>query len=316
MNDEEMEKTLRALRDRPGVPKERREAAFERVRAEWQAGLASRESGRNAAPRRRWMLAAAASVLIVAFSGLSLWVYRDSPPRVVVATVTAVHGDGSLRVDDLVHAEQRIKSGATTLSMTLASGLVVRVAPDSALTFIEADRFELERGRIFIDSNPARSKDPLLVKTALGEVSHVGTRYFVEYDQKRLSVAVREGMIALQQADDFRSRATATAGEQLNLSSSRPERVERTTVSAADTRWRWIEMVPSPLDIDGLSLGVFLEWYEQETGRRVTLRDASPETTLSGNIAGLSPDDALDAIALAVELDVNRGSESVVIGKR
>jgi ferric-dicitrate binding protein FerR (iron transport regulator) len=312
MNDEEMEKSLRSLKDLPRVSEERREAAFERVRAEWQAGLATRAAASKVAPRRRWPLAAAASVLIASLSGLSLWLSQDSP-RSAIAMISAVNGEGALRVDDVVHADQLIESGSSTLAIKLSSGLVVRVAPDSALTFGDTARLALERGRIFVDSNPAQTKAPLLVQTALGEVRHIGTRYLVEYDRRELQIAVREGMIALQRSDGSPLNPTAEAGEQLTVSSSAPTEIERTAVSVSDARWRWIERVPSPLDIDGQPLSVFLQWYEQETGRRVTLRGVSPQTTLNGNIAGLPPDDALDAIALAVELEVDRENESVLL---
>lgn len=312
MNDEEMEKSLRSLKDLPRVSEERREAAFERVRAEWQAGLATRTSAPKIAPRRRWQLAAAASVLIASFSGLSLWLSQDSP-RTAIATITAVNGEGALRIDDVVHTDQLIESGSSTLAITLSSGLVVRVAPDSALTFDDAARLELEQGRIFVDSNHAQREAPLLVQTALGEVRHIGTRYLVDYDRQKLQIAVREGMIALQRSDRSPLNVTAKSGEQLTVSSGTPTEIERTAVSVADARWHWIERVPSPLDIDGQSLSVFLQWYEQETGRRVNLRGIAPETTLTGDIAGLSPDDALDAIALAVELEVDRGNESVLL---
>jgi len=312
MNDEEMEKSLRSLKDLPRVSKERREVAFERVRAEWQAGLATRAAASKVTPRRRWPLAAAASVLIASLAGLSFWLSQD-PPVTAIATVTAVNGEGALRVDDVVHADQLIESGSSTLAIKLSSGLVVRVAPDSALTFSDAARLALERGKIFVDSNPAQTKAPLLVQTALGEVRHIGTRYLVQYDRRELQIAVREGMIALQRSDGSPLNVTAEAGEQLTVSSSAPTEIERTAVSVSDVRWRWIERVPSPIDIDGQPLSVFLQWYEQETGRQVTLRGVSPQTTLNGNIAGLPPDDALDAIALAVELEVDRENESVLL---
>lgn len=316
MNDEEMRKALRSLRDAPRIPKERREAAFEQIRSEWKAGLAERASSHAEAPRRRWMWASAASVLVVLFASLFLWVSPDAEtPRVRVATIALVHGDGAFRHNEPIYASQVIETGAATLSVKLASGLVVRAAPDSKLTFSDGSHLELKSGRIFVDSNAAKQNDPLIVQTTLGDIKHLGTQYLVEHDGKRLNVAVREGVIALQDSPERHAIAKAAAGEQLSVSAIAPQTIERATISTADERWDWIETVPSPLDIDGIRLGKFLQWYERETGRRIVLRNADPDTRLNGSIAGLTPDDALMAIAAAVELEVTQQDEAVLISK-
>jgi ferric-dicitrate binding protein FerR (iron transport regulator) len=316
MNDEDIRKVLRPLRDAPRVPTDRREAAFERIRSEWKAGLSEQQSITTEKPGRRWGLATAASVLLVLFSGVLFWVSRDAEgSRTQVATISAVYGDGSFSHDEPIYDQQTINTGAATLSLRLASGLVVRAAPNSELIFNDESHLRLNKGRIFVDSNPATRNNTLLVKTALGDIQHLGTQYLVDYDQERLNVAVREGVIALQKSEEHRSRATATAGEQLSVNVANPQVIERTSVSAADERWSWIETVPSPIDIDGVSLGAFLAWYERETGHRVILQNADPDIRLNGSVSGLTPDDALAAIAIAVELDVTHLDSEVLVSK-
>lgn len=316
MNDEEIQKALRPLRDAPRIPTDRREAAFERIRTEWKAGLAEQQPATTRTPARRWMFATAASVLLVLFSGVLFWVSRNAEaPRMQIATVSGVHGDESFHNDEPIYNEQTINTGAATLSMRLASGLVVRAAPDSELIFSDESHLRLNKGRIFVDSNPSTHNNTLLVKTALGDIQHLGTQYLVDYDQERLHVSVREGVIALQKPEERRSLATAAAGEQLSVTVANPQAIERTSVSATDERWSWIETVPSPIDIDGVSLGTFLAWYERETGHRVTLQNADPDIRLNGSVTGLTPDDALAAIAVAVELDVSRRDGEVLISK-
>lgn len=316
MNDDDIQKALRPLRDAPRVPTSRREAAFERIRSEWKAGLAEQQPAAAQRPGRRWMLATAASVLLVLFSGVLFWISRDTEgSRLQVATISAVYGDGSFRNDEPVYQHQTIKTGAATLSLRLTSGLVVRAAPDSELAFGDERHLQLTKGRIFVDSNPAVHDDTLRVKTALGDIQHLGTQYLVDYDQERLDVAVREGVIALEKIAKRRSRATAAAGEQLSVTVANPQTIERTRVSASDERWSWIETVPSPIDIDGISLGTFLAWYERETGHHVTLQNADPTVRLNGSVAGLAPDAALAAIAVAVELEVSQRDDEVLISR-
>ena len=64
MNDEEIQKALRPLRDAPRIPTDRREAAFERIRTEWKAGLAEQQPATTRTPARRWMFATAARILV------------------------------------------------------------------------------------------------------------------------------------------------------------------------------------------------------------------------------------------------------------
>lgn len=316
MNDDDIEKALRPLRDAPRVAKDRREAAFERVRSEWKAGLAEKQTASTPQPARRWALATAASALLVLFSGVLFWVSRDSDgPQLQVAMISAVYGEGSFRNDDLIYDQQVIDTGSATLSMRLTSGLIVRAAPDSELVFRDGSHLQLNKGRIFVDSDADNANTPLLVETELGSIQHVGTQYLVDYDQEQLDVAVREGVIDLQGPKERRSRAKAAAGEQLTVSATTPQVIQRARVSTTDERWNWIETVPSAIDIDGISLGTFLKWYERETGHPVVLRNADPNTRLNGSIAGLTPDDALSAIAVAVELVVAHQNDEVVISK-
>ena len=69
MNDEEIQKALRPLRDAPRIPTDRREAAFERIRTEWKAGLAEQQPATTRTPARRWMFATAARNLALFVSG-------------------------------------------------------------------------------------------------------------------------------------------------------------------------------------------------------------------------------------------------------
>ncbi len=316
MNDEEIKNALQSLRDAPRVPADRREAAFERVRSEWQSALAERAATPSRTPNRRWVWGIAASVMMVLFSGLFFSMSRDAAdPKTRIATVLAVHGGDAFRINDAVYGKQSIQTGSATLSMRMTSGLIVRAAPYSELTFSDENHLRLEKGRIFVDANPAESNAPLLVETKLGAIRHLGTQYLVEYDRERLNVAVREGVIALQKPAETQALAKAAAGEQLSVSARAPQAIERSTVLATDERWSWVETVASPIDIDGITLGAFLQWYERETGRRVTLGNADPDTRLSGSIAGLTPDDALGAIAVAVELAVVQKDGEVLVSK-
>ena len=75
----------------------------------------------------------------------------------------------------------------------------------------------------------------------------------------------------------------------------------------------------APLEIDGRTLAEFLRWYSRETGRPVTisaglasLEDIRPEEIrLSGSILGLTPDEALVAVAASTDFEIRRFDDHI-----
>ena len=324
MNEEEIIKALRPLKDAPRVPSDRREAAYARVKEAWQAGLA--ESPPAQAPdaeqvfpgtvRRRGLFAVAASVVMGLAVGLGLWSTRGTAPASIVARVTAVQGVSTLKVGDTLTADSRIVTGEATVALALSSGLSVRLAPASESVFESAERLRLDRGRVYVDSGSGAAGDPWVVETGLGEVRHLGTQYLVTIGTDGLAVAVREGRIALQPARGGTAQTTAIAGERLRVAADAPGQILRTALSPTDAQWDWIESVPTSLEVEGLTLGEFLVWYRRETAQSVTLDGVDAATRLHGSIAGLTPDEALEAIAAATDLDVRRVEGQTVVRAR
>ena len=325
MNEEEIIKALRPLKDAPRVPSDRREAAYARVQEAWQAGLAEARptpepvadrQGPSGTVRRRGLFAVAASVVMGLAVGLGLWSTRGTAPASIVARVTAVQGVSALKVGDALTVDSRIVTGEATVALALSSGLSVRLAPASESVFESAERLRLDRGRVYVDSGSGAAGDPWVVETGLGEVRHLGTQYLVTIGTDGLAVAVREGRIALQPARGGTAQTTAIAGERLRVAADAPGQILRTALSPTDAQWDWIESVPTSLEVEGLTLGEFLVWYRRETAQAVTLDGVDAATRLHGSIAGLTPDEALEAIAAAKDLDVRRVEGQTVVRAR
>ena len=324
MNEEEIIKALRPLKDAPRVPSDRREAAYARVQEAWQAGLAEAPPAQAPAAeqvfpgtvRRRGLFAVAASVVMGLAVGLGLWSTRGTAPASIVARVTAVQGVSTLKVGDALTVDSRIVTGEATVALALPSGLSVRLAPASESVFESAERLRLDRGRVYVDSGSGAAGDPWVVETGLGEVRHLGTQYLVTIGTDGLAVAVREGRIALQPARGGTAQTTAIAGERLRVAADAPGQILRTALSPTDAQWDWIESVPTSLEVEGLTLGEFLVWYRRETAQAVTLDGVDAATRLHGSIAGLTPDEALEAIAAATDLDIRRVEGQTVVRAR
>ena len=328
MNDDDIAKALKPLKEGPRVSPERREAAYAQLKEAWQAQREGRADPSRSEPtsvpvsqrpvpaRRRGLWAIAASVVVGLAVGVGLWSTRGTAPAPVVARVMAVEGPGQWKVGDTLSADSRIATGEATLALALVSGPSVRLAPGSEAAFESADRLRLEGGEVYVDSGSAAATDAWVVATGLGDVRHLGTQYLVALGADGLSVAVREGRIALKPARGAAAQTTAVAGEQLQVARDAPGQVLRTALSPTDARWDWIGAVPAPLEVEGLSLGEFLGWYRRETAREVRLDGVDAGTRLHGSVAGMTPDEALEAIAAATELDVRRIDGQVVVRAR
>jgi hypothetical protein len=137
----------------------------------------------------------------------------------------------------------------------------------------------------------------------------------VSQREEDLHVLVREGLIKLDTRKGERHLAAEGQGLQVRDIDSTPT---LSTIDAFDPAFAWLAEIPAPLNKGPLSLDVFFEWYEIETGKPLSLQGggsfATPEQVmLRGNVQGLSPDKALDVVALSSDLVVERQKNSTLV---
>lgn len=299
-DDANLEALLRQVGTRDEPSPEVATAIRSAVHAEWQAMID--EQRRN---RRRWMWGIAASVLGVMFA-VALVFNGVLAPSVVVATVAYVDGNVSdnahgkrlsqgeiLKSDDRVHTDENAHA-----SLNIGKDLSLRLDANTSVKLLAANRVELERGALYVDS---RGSTPLLVETSVGAVHHLGTQYQVRSREGEIEVSVREGKIEVRNA---RGSNIASAGERLRVTEQGD--VSRTSVSRGDPTWAWVTQATSVPDIENQTLDAFLRWVAAETGREVVY--ATPQaqqlaTTirLHGSIHGLDPEAALAAVLQTTE---------------
>jgi ferric-dicitrate binding protein FerR (iron transport regulator) len=285
------------------------------------------------ARRARWPLALAASVAVALVSAGLLWQSsRFEGAGTTVALAEVVRGAASVERPGLfgarvaalaprgaVATRQVVSTGADGAALLrLGPGLTLRLAAHSRLALSTASEVSLEAGTAFIDADPRFGAQPLAVVTPLGRVQHLGTQYSVSATARSLEVAVREGRVQLS-AGPAREPLQASAGEALRLEASGA--VARGAVAHDDPRWAWLAAVPVPFDLQGAALPAFLEWYARETGLSVEFAapvaaERAREVRLSGSIAGLSPDEALQVVAASSGLDATRDGDRLVLAFR
>jgi ferric-dicitrate binding protein FerR (iron transport regulator) len=163
------------------------------------------------------------------------------------------------------------------------------------LRLLAADQISVEHGRVYIDA-PTNALVPLLVKTSLGTVNHLGTQYQVQVTKNRLTISVREGRVAVVGGY---GKAQLAANESAVYTEQ--GEIARTAVASQDASWLWAMQAAPTYAIDNRSLASFLDWVARETGRTVAYatpqaRVQAEQLILRGSVEKLSPDQALQAV--------------------
>ncbi len=277
-----------------------------------------RAVARSRRRRRVWMLAAAAMLLVSA--GLMIWRLPSGlslAPGLAVRVATVEVASGAVAIDGtragasetmvgmVVAAGGEIETGPGGLAtLRLAGGSSVRLDAGTALRLESANALELRRGAVYLDTGPAAalprrgaSGTPALrVTTPYGVARDVGTQFEVRLLEDALKIQVREGEV---EVDLGGASHAATAGIALRVGVD--GRVAREEISAHGPAWRWILASSPPFELEGRTLGEFLEWVARETGWRPRFADANLErevmgTVVHGSITGVRPDQAPDLV--------------------
>jgi ferric-dicitrate binding protein FerR (iron transport regulator) len=288
---------------RPAPGLQMQESVRAAVEQAWNESI----SRRNFRRRSLW-LSAAASVAAIAVGLLWFGVQRSPiATPTAVATLVAARGEvsvGGTAGHQLVVAGSRLSAGATV--RTGASGFVlltvasvgVRIGPDTTLHLERPGRVSLAAGRMYAETAvPAASGPSLIVDTPFGRVSHLGTQFQILVAAGSMDVSVRSGRVKVTEGDG--QAQVLTRGEGVEL--LRGGAVHRIAVTPYGASWDWVDTLEPDFPIAGRSLADFLAWYTRETGLKLVLvgratSAALSRTTLSGSIAGLTPNEALAAV--------------------
>lgn len=279
--------------------------------------------------RRGWTLAAlgvAAALVAALLLPVRLTAPTASAFASLQSTVGSVTLDGasadSLRAGHAIPIGARIVTGADgRLALRMPSGDALRVDVDSDLLLASATELELRRGALYVDSgdDSRRRSDSLSIRTAMGVARDIGTRFEVRVDGGSLRIRVRDGRVQL---DGTRGSLEVEPGNELSVDAQ--GNVSRAALLPYGTAWDWLDGITPSIAIDGRPLRELLDWVARERGLRLEFADSGSEQAasrilLSGEIEGLSPDDALLAVlptcrmTRSVEsgiLRIHSGSES------
>ncbi len=306
---DDLARLIRRAGRRPQPDPEMHAAVRAAVEREWSAHAS--HGGRRGA-----MVLGVAAALAALAIGLSWYSLHPGAPAGSAEVGTFVAARGPVHVaptdgHEMVVAGSRLNAGSSIETgpagyalLTVAS-VAARLGPGSLLKLNRPGHVELVRGRIYADSgSPSAPPDALVIDTAFGQVTHLGTQFQVRVDPEAMSVSVRDGKVLVSQGGG--RSITIDRGQGLRVSSD--GEVSRLNVAPYGANWAWVSEFSPNFPIDGRPLSAFLSWYARETGLTLVLRRPVTQAdldrpTLSGSITGLSPAQALAAVMATTQFE-------------
>ena len=316
-------RVLRLAGERPAAPAARSARIRSAVHAHWSAEV-------HTARRTRTVLwvavsLAAAAVLVVVFGrGWQSPAVRPSETEQTIATLLRAEGQVRALGDGVLSIGARLAPGTDLetgddgrAALSLADGSSVRLDSRTRVWLLSGPVLALDRGAIYIDSGSRRTpRSALEVRTRLGLVRDLGTQFEVRLQDGGLRLSVREGLATLLRDD--RSFA-APAGTRLLVGTQGTVETHAMPIQGPD--WDWVLSIAPAFDLEGRTLGEYLDWVSRETGWRVEFadptvaRDAST-IILHGSVTGLRPDETPPAVLPACGLRQHFTGSTLVIERQ
>lgn len=172
------------------------------------------------------------------------------------------------------------------------------------------DRREIDllSGRAFFEVTPNKTR-PFIVHAAKAQARALGTAYGVRLEDEVVQVKVREGLVGVSR-DQGEELVRLKAGQGVRLGGQN-DHVAKTILPQTDFGW-----LTGQLTAENLSVPDLLSALERYIpGRVVLIRQAVREKTLSGRFDTKNAAQAIDDVALLLNLDVVRVTPYLTILK-
>jgi hypothetical protein len=305
--DDPVGRLIRLAGPRPAVPEERLARLRAVVHASWRRSL-RRDRRRGLAALIGMQIGAAGAIALVV--GGVYWLNnRTRGAGAPVATIVRTEGR-ILRLDGRAAEPGGLLAeggGITTdpgarVALRTVAGVSIRLDSGSELRFTRARVVDLGRGAIYVDTQGSAAPGAIQVRTRLGTIFDTGTQFEVRLASDGLQLTVRTGTASL--ARDGRT-SPAPGGTCLRVNDAGA--IETGQVAVDGSEWDWEESIAPPFELEGRTLGNYLDWLERETGWQASFADSSIESSaraieLHGSTSGLRPGDTPDAVLPACGL--------------
>lgn len=285
--DKSLEALLRGASPRPEPPPEVRDRVFAAVEREWHA--------RN---RRRFrpMTAVAAAAAVAILIGVTF--LRQGEAFIVELTATESvwvngehldSGDRRLRVSPGTQMVADAVAGLTT-----SSGTDLRLRAGSEISWLGPDVIRLEDGALYVATEGSNHME---IRTPMGVVTDIGTRFMVTLEDGALEVAMREGITEIATSHGtYVAEAEAFSGDVVRVADNR---ISARSEPASDDRWRWIHEVHpgyTETHVAGLLAAIATDLGVPLAFSSPAVKASTLSLELTGDLSGLPPRDALTVV--------------------
>jgi transmembrane sensor len=279
---------LRKAGARGGIDPSRRARVRQETRVAWQDATRARR-------RRR---AISVGAVLAAGLAIALWPLRGGPP-----TTSA--------------DAPRVTTGAaerTTRALADGQG-EWRLDEHTSIRITAPREIALDRGAVYFDDHGDAGAPPVHVITPHATITDLGTRFEVRLTPDGTLVRVRDGMVRVMgSAGEW----TVAAGTEARVGPNGASDLAPRPIAPDDPVWSWTRAAARPFDVDGVSLGRFLDWACREGGWTLEFsRDVTPgrvrAVVLHGTIAGLSLGDAVTNMLAAAGLTSSVADARLVV---
>ena len=294
---------------RAEIEMNRQSRVHDRVRQEWLRTTRKKRTLRWAGP-----VAIAASIILVFMINVRS---PDAPlPRIgEISFVANENGQSGFVTGDAVFAGDVLETGGDSgVSITLTGDISLRVAARTSLRFDQADEITLFRGQVYADSGDQIYRDRhITIHTDAGSATDIGTRFSVYFVAGQLQVAVREGRVDVNTAQET---ITADAGDMLSIDTD--DNISIDEVTPYDESWDWASALAPEFDIEDKTLMEFLKWAARETGKELVfstdaLRMSAMGTELFGSVRGFTPAEAVESVLATTNFEFRVDEQSIEI---
>ena len=302
---------------RAAPPDAVRDAVYAAAHAAWRSAHHQRVRMRH--------LSLAAGLLLCVGLGSLLWLYRTPTParNAVAARVvsfegrTELHGDsGAAPATAALTLGRALRNGdviqsrpGSRIVLRRPGGLTIHVGPDSELAWESVDELHLLHGVVYVETAGAGRDEAFVLVTHAGRIRHVGTRFGVLVDARRVRVMVRDGAVRIADAHGERQLQAGLEGR-LDAAGGYAE----LPLGPDAGPWNWMLDGPPRFEIDDRPLrevlgeisaaaGITLDWTSTDVAR-----DADG-LVLHGPSLSMPPRQALDAVLLTTRYTLRESGD-------
>ena len=308
-NDQaDVERLLALAGPRDAVPAERLERMRAAVHDAWTAKTTEASGAGNGWFLWTLVTAAAAAAVVIT-------VVRTLPDGGVAKPAEA----------PAVAAAVHITTGpAERKSLLLPRGGELRVDASSVVTIAEGGEIHISKGALYLDSKGTTL--PAVI-TPAGRITDIGTRFEVRIISSggvaaaavlNTRVRVRDGKVRLAHA--VMRAPSVKSPPPRSCWRARMRQRRAATSDPFGAEWAWVARAAPRFELEGKSLGSFLDWIEKEGGWTVAFASPALErrarsTVLHGSVESMSTTEALEAIlpscGLVHRVDLKTGRVTV-----